>query len=377
MSFHNSSSGFSTMLEQAGELRLEASSLDLRDSLDLPTGDPIQRKAGRSSLKILVVDDETTILEYIGRCLSSRGHSVYSFAGCNTGTALTIVEAAAAVRFDVAIVDVVMPGIDGMELIEFIHRVSPSTQFISSDCGACVQVSIALMERGILVRPLLKPFEVEDLDNLLKDLHAAPERDPKAPGNWIHDEETTLRNEIEHAVIKVLCTHNPGGYSFIGTPCDIYAPQRKAIADFVWRKFPYPSEEAGLSVLIELISLAFEPRINSALCAEMAREVFLLLPPSFRGANFQLTRSIRPYARHCSWCAAEIAKKEPGLLLYGVPKHRPRFCSKDCFENWDSIYWQRSALQRFNPSEEESDFEKKQLKRQKRLMGHGWLPARN
>ena len=135
--------------------------MDLRDPANSSICEPQPRQ---SSLKILVVDDEVAILEYLDKLLSNLGHSVHTFVGCSTGTALKIIETAAADMFDVAIIDVVMPGIDGMQLIEFLHRVSPATQFISSDCGLCVDVSIELMKKGIPVRPWLRPFDVKILD---------------------------------------------------------------------------------------------------------------------------------------------------------------------------------------------------------------------
>ena len=205
------------------------------------------------------------------------------------------------------------------------------------------------------------------LDELLRTLPAVRGRGPRigANANWLHDQEATLRSEVDHAVINVVYTRNPGDMSFIGTPREKYASEYKAIASFVWQNFPYPSEQEAVSALGEHISLVFKPRIETALCAEMASAVLSLLRPPFRGAGPQAIRSIRYYLRHCSWCAAEIAEKKPALVLYGVTrKRRPRFCSEDWFQNWDSVYWQKSALQHSALPEKESDSEKRRLKRQ-------------
>ena len=70
-------------------------------------------KPGQPSLKILVADDQVAILESMDKLLSSRGHSVRTFVGCSTGTVLKIIETAAPVKFDVAILDFVLPGTAG------------------------------------------------------------------------------------------------------------------------------------------------------------------------------------------------------------------------------------------------------------------------
>lgn len=324
-------------------------------------------------LRILLVDDEAAILECVGRLLRGHGHIVNEFLNFSLGTALEIVEAAAAIKFDLALVDAVMPGIDGIELIEYLHRVSPRTRFVSMGCGAFAEAATILTNRGIACQTLLKPFEPKQLEEALEATLSSHERNPKVPVIWAGD-EAALRSEVDRVVTTVVCAAQSSAVlSAVGPPgSDTYAGQCKTIADLVWRKLPGPSLRASVSRLADRVALALGIDVKAKACKEIARRLFSALPPEFRGTELRVVRSVRPYPRHCSWCSREITRKEPCLVVYGVAKRRPRFCSEDCLENWDSIFWQELALAHSSLPEKEAQAEMRQLNRQKHLMGYGW-----
>lgn len=75
--------------------------------------------------KLLLVDDEEMFLEYLARRLIRRGYEVVT---CLSGeAALREVEAQA---FDVVILDVLMPGIDGIETLGRIKKRRLETEVI-------------------------------------------------------------------------------------------------------------------------------------------------------------------------------------------------------------------------------------------------------
>ena len=65
-----------------------------------------------SKIKVLLVDDEQELVTYLSKRLVARGFSV---VGATSGE--QALEAAAAQAFDVAVVDLKMPGIDGIEAL--------------------------------------------------------------------------------------------------------------------------------------------------------------------------------------------------------------------------------------------------------------------
>ena len=67
--------------------------------------------------RILAVDDERAILEALGRVLAREGHEIVGVADPESVPAMDLA------RFDLVLCDVMMPGIDGFELV---RRIRPS-----------------------------------------------------------------------------------------------------------------------------------------------------------------------------------------------------------------------------------------------------------
>jgi two-component system, NtrC family, response regulator AtoC len=108
---------------------------------------------------ILLVDDEEKILKTLGRALRTEGHRVVESASAREAKRLL------ADSFDVLIVDNLMPGPTGLELIRELVAGSPEherPQIIMMTAHATVADAIEAMKLGALDF-LQKPFEVEHL----------------------------------------------------------------------------------------------------------------------------------------------------------------------------------------------------------------------
>jgi two-component system response regulator AtoC len=108
---------------------------------------------------ILLVDDEEKILKTLGRALRGEGHRVVESANAREAKRLL------ADSFDVLIVDNLMPGPTGLELIRELVAGSPEQerpQIIMMTAHATVADAIEAMKLGALDF-LQKPFEVEHL----------------------------------------------------------------------------------------------------------------------------------------------------------------------------------------------------------------------
>jgi CheY-like chemotaxis protein len=66
---------------------------------------------------VLIIDDEEIMREILEALLSREGYSVRAASGGSEG-----VELAKSVPFDAVIVDVMMPGIDGMAVLEELKK---------------------------------------------------------------------------------------------------------------------------------------------------------------------------------------------------------------------------------------------------------------
>ncbi len=111
------------------------------------------------SIRILVVDDEKDFLESVKRGLVISGYKNLSLAS-DPLDALRLVENGE--FFDVALLDITMSGMNGLELLERIKSVSPSTECIMVTAINEVGVAVQCMQKGALDY-LVKPVLHEEL----------------------------------------------------------------------------------------------------------------------------------------------------------------------------------------------------------------------
>jgi DNA-binding NtrC family response regulator len=103
--------------------------------------------------RILVVDDEALIRDTLAEFLTQEGFAVEA---CATGE--QALERAAAQRFDVALCDVQLPGIDGLELLERLLKFSPQTFVLLVTAYATVENAVEAFQRGAhdyLMKPII------------------------------------------------------------------------------------------------------------------------------------------------------------------------------------------------------------------------------
>ena len=109
---------------------------------------------------ILIADDEERILRAIGRALRADGHDVVE-ASDGLAAQRLLGERA----FDLAIVDNVMPGLTGLELIRDLAAHAPPgerPQIVLMTAHATIESAIEAMKLGALDY-LQKPFEIDEL----------------------------------------------------------------------------------------------------------------------------------------------------------------------------------------------------------------------
>jgi DNA-binding NtrC family response regulator len=119
-------------------------------------------------LKILLVDDEIDFMETLIKRLQKRGISV---KGKNSGES-----ALAELRenpVDVVVLDVKMPGMDGIETLREIKQMFPAIEVIMLSGHANIEIAIKGMELGAFDY-LMKPTNIDEL--VFKLLDAAKKK---------------------------------------------------------------------------------------------------------------------------------------------------------------------------------------------------------
>jgi DNA-binding NtrC family response regulator len=121
-------------------------------------------------LSVLLVDDEAAFVETLVKRLAKRDVRVdFAYSGQE---ALDKLDAAGPTKTDVVILDVKMPGMDGLETLARIKEEHPLIEVIMLTGHATVESAIEGMKRGAFDY-LMKPCEV---DILMEKLREAAEK---------------------------------------------------------------------------------------------------------------------------------------------------------------------------------------------------------
>ena len=117
--------------------------------------------------RVLLVDDEKEYLEVLIRRLSKREVNV---AGVSSGEeALQYVQGR---PIDVAVLDVKMPGMDGIEVLREIKKLNPLIEVIMLTGHASLEVALEGMRSGAFDY-LMKPAEIDELLYKIQDAYRA------------------------------------------------------------------------------------------------------------------------------------------------------------------------------------------------------------
>ena len=111
---------------------------------------------------ILIVDDEALTLKTMGRALQSEGYEV--LAVDSGEEALKVI---AEEKPDLALLDVVLPGINGIEVLRQAKKISPAMIVVMMSAYHMVDRAVEAMKLGAYDY-LIKPFHVADMVNTIQ-----------------------------------------------------------------------------------------------------------------------------------------------------------------------------------------------------------------
>ena len=117
-----------------------------------------------NNFRILVVDDEDSMRKRCVRLLSRQGYHV--IGASSSLAALDLVQKEGA-WFDLLLVDIRMPGMDGIQLMEKVKAQKQAVEVIIMTGYATVETAVKAMKNGAYDY-LSKPFEMEELLHLVK-----------------------------------------------------------------------------------------------------------------------------------------------------------------------------------------------------------------
>ena len=117
------------------------------------------RQPGTSATaaRLLVVDDEPRIRDFVARALASAGYAIDFSDNGNDG-----LRQAVAGDYDLVILDLVMPDLDGREILTQLRRERPDQAVLVLSCLADVTTKVNCLELGAQDY-LTKPFSLAEL----------------------------------------------------------------------------------------------------------------------------------------------------------------------------------------------------------------------
>jgi len=115
----------------------------------------------KAKARILIVDDETVVRNSLGKWFTSEGYAAQPVA-----SAREALETIQQKEFDIALLDIKMPGMDGMELQARLKEADPDLAVIIMTGYASVETAVQALKRGAYDY-ITKPVDPDELSHLV------------------------------------------------------------------------------------------------------------------------------------------------------------------------------------------------------------------
>ena len=116
------------------------------------------------NVHIMVVDDEEIVRDSLGSWLEEDGYSVEAVESGKKA-----LERLPAKAWDLMLVDLKMPGMDGIQLMEEVHKIQPDMLVIIMTAYATVDTAVKAMKKGAYDY-FVKPFNPDDISLTIRKI---------------------------------------------------------------------------------------------------------------------------------------------------------------------------------------------------------------
>ena len=242
-------------------------------------------------IRVLLVDDEEQFVINMAKILKVRGFDV--------STAFDGYEAVDAIehegRFDVVLLDVKMPGMDGIATLREIKKLAPDTEVVMLTGHATVSTGTQAMRKGAYDY-LMKPCDIEDLTEKLREAYHV-ESIKRHPILWVRQ----TVNEITLGSFKKLRYEDP-----VIDALEIFDPKtRKTVVEEVYIQ-DHEDRLIGIVTKRDLLNEAQDANPELSLDWTQVMENPELLPPRTLG---QVMRPDRPVTTSPEESLTETAQR--------------------------------------------------------------------
>ena len=146
------------------------------------TADPTQ--GGETLPSILLVDDDEVLRERLAQAIRARGYEVRT-----AGSAEEALREAAKDSPEMAVLDLRMPGVNGLELLKELRKHDPATRVLMLTGYGSIATAVQAVREGA-VGYLPKPADADEIIAALNGTETAKERGVETPSlaraEWEH-----------------------------------------------------------------------------------------------------------------------------------------------------------------------------------------------
>jgi DNA-binding response OmpR family regulator len=114
--------------------------------------------------QILIVDDDANVLLALSRSLKLRGYPYVDEAHSGAEA----VEKITRVPYNVMLLDIRMPEMDGMEVLQKAQQIRPNLQVIILTGHAAMESALAALKSGVVVDYLMKPASLDQVEAAIR-----------------------------------------------------------------------------------------------------------------------------------------------------------------------------------------------------------------
>ena len=217
-----------------------------------------------AKIRVLLVDDEESFAMNLSRLLQNRNFEVV--AAFDGFQALEVIRSADA--FDVAVLDVKMPGMDGIATLKAIKKHSAQTEVIMLTGHATLKSGIQAIREGAFDY-LMKPCDIEDLTTKIREAYDV-ETIRRHPVLW-------PRNKVEDIICFTFERLSPD--ALLTDALEVFRKENAAWASETAYILDGKDRLLGFITRRDLIEAARETRTEFSLTWDALRENPHWLPP--------------------------------------------------------------------------------------------------
>lgn len=147
---------------------------------------------------ILIVDDNAEFRANLAKILKTAGYEVVTASGC-----MDAINKCSATRFDVLLIDVVMPEKNGLELLKDLKEIRPSAKAVMITAFATVNDAVQAMKMGACDY-ISKPFRAEELVAMIRRTLEELKFEDSLNRLNLDDSLASLANPTRRAILQML-----------------------------------------------------------------------------------------------------------------------------------------------------------------------------